>query len=68
MYGGKDIAVGDTVYIIASENEGGQGLIAKGVVTAADHADVAKPKGIARDTPRVGIEVKRTASWTWTTK
>ena len=28
MYGGKHIAKGDTVFIFASENEGGQGLIA----------------------------------------
>jgi len=62
MYGGKEIAVGDTVYIIASENEGGPGLIAKGIVTAADHSAVAKPKGVARYTPRVSIEVKRTAT------
>ena len=32
MYGGKHIAQGDTVFIFASENEGGQGLIARGVV------------------------------------
>ena len=35
MYGGKRIAEGDTVFIFASENEGGQGLIARGVVTQA---------------------------------
>ncbi len=33
MYGGKSIAVGDTLFIFASENEGGPGLIAHGVVT-----------------------------------
>jgi hypothetical protein len=32
MYGGKLIAEGDTVFIFASENEGGQGLIARGVI------------------------------------
>ena len=32
MYGGKHIAEGDTVFVFASENEGGQGLIARGVV------------------------------------
>ena len=26
MYGGKHIAEGDTVFVFASENEGGQGL------------------------------------------
>jgi hypothetical protein len=33
MYGGKHIAKGGTVFVFASENEGGQGLIARGVVT-----------------------------------
>ena len=36
MYGGKHIATGDTVFVFASENEGGQGLIARGVVTSAE--------------------------------
>jgi hypothetical protein len=35
MYGGKRIAKGDEVFIFASENEGGPGLIARGVVTSA---------------------------------
>jgi hypothetical protein len=35
MYGGKHIGNGDTVFVFASENEGGQGLIARGTVTAA---------------------------------
>jgi len=34
MYGGKTIAAGDTVFLFASENEGGQGLIARGTVTS----------------------------------
>jgi hypothetical protein len=59
MYGGKLIAEGDTIFIIASENEGGQGLCARGVVTSA--AAVAKKKGVVRQTPRVSITVKRTA-------
>ena len=62
MYGGKAIAKGDTVFIFASENEGGLGLIARGIVTAADHAGVKKPEGVARYTPRVSIEVRRTAT------
>jgi hypothetical protein len=33
MYGGKHIAEGDTVFIFASENEGGRGLIARGIVS-----------------------------------
>lgn len=59
MYGGKFICEGDTIYVFASENEGGCGLIARGVVTAAK--TIAKRPGIARQTPRVSIEVKRTA-------
>ena len=59
MYGGKRIARGDIIYIFASENEGGPGLIARGVVTAAK-ATPRKP-GIERQTPRVSIAVKRTA-------
>jgi hypothetical protein len=59
MYGGKHIAKGDTIFVFASENEGGQGLIARGVVTAAQ--PVAKTRGIARQTPRVSIRVGRTA-------
>ncbi|HEY6125408.1 MAG TPA: hypothetical protein VIV63_12220, partial [Steroidobacteraceae bacterium] len=59
MYGGKLIAEGDVIYIFASENEGGAGLIAKGVVTRAS-ATPRKP-GIERQTPRVSITVKRTA-------
>ncbi len=59
MYGGKHIAPHDTVFIFASENEGGRGLIARGVVTSA--VALAKHKGLARQTPRVSITVKRTA-------
>ena len=35
MYGGKHAAAGDTIFLFASENDGGQGLIARGVVTSA---------------------------------
>jgi len=59
MYGGKHIAVGDTIFVFASENEGGTGLIARGVITRADA--VRAKRGVARQTPRVSIEVKRTA-------
>ncbi len=59
MYGGKHIAEGDTVFVFASENEGGQGLIARGVVTSAEA--IAKKRGIARQTPRVSITVRRAA-------
>src|SRR5437879_8053104 len=59
MYGGKHIAKGDTIFIFASENERGPGLIASGVVTSAKA--IAKKRGIARQTPRVSITIRRTA-------
>src|SRR5436309_10172807 len=59
MYGGKHIAKGDTIFVFASENEGGPGLIASGVITSAKA--IAKKRGIARQTPRVSITVKRIA-------
>jgi len=59
MYGGKHIAKGDTVYVFASENEGGQGLAARGVVISAEA--VARKRGVERQTPRVSVVVKRTA-------
>jgi hypothetical protein len=59
MYGGKHIAIGDTVFVFASENEGGQGLIARGVVTSAEA--IAKKRGIARQTPRMSLSIRRTA-------
>jgi hypothetical protein len=59
MYGGKQIVEGNTIFVFASENEGGQGLIARGVVASAEA--VAKKRGVARQTPRVSITVKRTA-------
>src|SRR5262245_22638169 len=58
MYAGKRIAAGDTVFVFASENEGGVGLIAGGVVTSAEA--VGKKRGSARQTPRVSIAVRRT--------
>jgi hypothetical protein len=59
MYGGKVIGVGDTIFVFASENEGGPGLIASGVVTSA--AAIARKPGIDRQTPRVSITIRRTA-------
>jgi hypothetical protein len=59
MYGGKFITEGDTIFIFASENEGGSGLIASGVVTSAKA--IAKKPGIVRQTPRVSITIKCTA-------
>jgi hypothetical protein len=59
MYGGKLISEGDIVFVFASENEGGQGLIAQGVVTHAEA--IPRERGIARQTPRVSVRIKRTA-------
>lgn len=59
MYRGKQVAVGDTIYIFASENQGGQGLVARGIVTKA--VAVPRKAGVDRQTPRVSITVRRTA-------
>ena len=59
MYGGKHVAEGDTVFVFASENEGGQGLIARGSVISA--RAIPRTRGIARQAPRVSITVRRTA-------
>ena len=59
MYGGKHIAKDDAIFIFASENEGGPGLIASGVVTSAKA--ITKKRGVARQTPRVSITIRRTA-------
>jgi hypothetical protein len=59
MYGGKRVAKGDAIFIFASENEGGSGLIASGIVTAAKA--VPKKTGITRQTPRVTIALRRVA-------
>jgi hypothetical protein len=59
MYDGKHIARGDTIFVFASENEGGPGLIARGIVTLAEA--VAKKPGLARQTPRISVTIRRTA-------
>jgi hypothetical protein len=59
MYGGKQIAEGDTIFIFASENEGGQGLVARGVVTSVEATP--RKRGVARQTPRVSVTIRRTA-------
>lgn len=51
MYRGKQIRVDDEIFVFASDHQGGRGLVAKGVVTAA-----ARGPGI-----RVRIRVRRTA-------
>ena len=55
MYGGKNISKGDAIYLFASD----KGLIARGTVTSAEA--VPKKRGIARQTSRVSITVRRTA-------
>lgn len=60
MYDGKHIAAGDTIFLFASENEGGQGLVAKGIVTSAQA--MAKQPELTRQTPRVSISVEPVAS------
>src|SRR5205807_1653251 len=57
MYGGRHIAKGDTIFVFASENEGGPGLVATGVVTSTKA--MAKKRGVARQTPRVSIIIRR---------
>jgi hypothetical protein len=59
MYGGKHIAYGDVIFVFASENEGGAGLVASGIVGLAEA--MPRKQGVARQTPRVSITVRRTA-------
>ena len=59
MYGGKHIRKGDTIFVFASENEGGPGLIAGGTVYSAEINP--RKLGVERQTPRVSISVRRTA-------
>jgi len=58
MYAGKRIKEGDAIYLFASENEGGPGLIARGIVTSAKAIPLRKD--LERQTPRVSITVNRT--------
>jgi hypothetical protein len=59
MYGGRQIRVGDVVFLFASENEGGHGMIAAGIVTRA--RAIAKDGAVARQTPRVSVSARRIA-------
>ena len=59
MYGGKHVAEGDEIFVFASENEGGHGLIVRGVVASV--TAIAKKRGIVRQAPRVSLTVKRIA-------
>jgi hypothetical protein len=53
MYGGKHIAKDDTIFLFASENEGGHGLVSRGFVTSAEL--LPRKHGIERQTPRVSL-------------
>ena len=59
MYGGKHIAEGDTVFVFASENEGGprSHRARRCHLRRSDREEA----GIARQTPRVSITIRRTA-------
>jgi hypothetical protein len=59
MYSGRRIAKGDAIFVFASENQGGPGLVARGLVTSARESP--KKRGVARQTPRVSITVRRTS-------
>nr|WP_246505906.1 hypothetical protein [Mesorhizobium silamurunense] len=59
MFGGKHIAEGDTIFVFASENEGGQGLVARGVVTSCEA--IPRRPDLERQTPRVSVSIRRTA-------
>jgi hypothetical protein len=59
MYRGKDVGVKDEIFVFSSENEGGQGLIARGVVTSVARPSVKRADTKVRRTPRVSITVRR---------
>jgi hypothetical protein len=59
MYGGRLVTPGDTVFVFASENQGGAGLVARGIVTAA--LPTPRRPDLQRQTPRVSITLMRTA-------
>ena len=59
MYGGKNVAVGDVVFLFASETQGGHGLVARCVVTSAEPTP--RIPDVDRQTPRVSVTVRRTA-------
>ena len=58
MYGGKRISKGDQIFVFASENEGGSGLIASGIVSSVEV--VPRKSGVERQTPKVSVTVERT--------
>jgi hypothetical protein len=60
MYGGKNIAVKDEIFVFSSENQGGQGLLARCGDIGREAACQARSQG--PDHPRVSIGVRRVAS------
>jgi len=60
MYGGKSLALGDMVFVFASESQGGLGLCALARVTAVEA--VPRLPELARQTPRLSFSVQRLAS------
>jgi hypothetical protein len=59
MYAGKRIARNDIIFVFASENEGGQGLLAVGRVISAEPTPC--NPNLDRQTPRVSVTIQRTA-------
>lgn len=57
MYRGKNVAAGDHIFLFASENEGGSGLFARGIVVSRE--DVPRTAAV-RQTPRVSVTIERT--------
>ena len=55
MYGGKQIGPGDELFLFASENQGGKGLVAFGIVATAE--TIERSSRNAREAPRVSITV-----------
>lgn len=59
MYGGNRIAQGDTIFVFASENEGGQGLVARGTVASSEA--IPRRPDLERQTPRVSVSIQASA-------
>lgn len=59
MYSGKHIADGDVLYLFASGNGAGSGLVAAAILTSA--VPTPRDPDIERQTPRVSITARRIA-------
>jgi hypothetical protein len=57
MYGGRHVAAGDLIFLFASENAGGPGLFARGIV--ADSLPLPRDPDLQRQTPRVSLRIGR---------